>query len=94
MIEIQNSQITYQPGGKLKNEAAEQTKLKIRIDKGIGKINVEEASWIRKSIEEMTPKEYQEYNRLNKRFCRRNMDEDKKDKVRSKDKELICKVGI
>ena len=71
-----------------KGETVEQTRRRIRINKGIGMINGEEASWIGKSIEEMTPEEYQEYNKLNKRFSRRNMDEDKKDKVRSKDKEL------
>ena len=67
-----------------KNETVGEKRRRLRLKRGVGMVNGEEASWITKSIIEMTQEELKEYNRKNQEWARKTMDEPK---IRLKDKE-------
>ena len=70
------------------NETVGEKRRRMRMKKGMGMVDGEEETWITKSIEEMTPDEYREYNKINKKWSIEFMNEEEKVEERNRNKSL------
>ena len=70
-----------------KNESVGDKRRRNRLKKGFGIINGVETSWIMKSIEEMSPDEKKQYNRMAQEWSREIMDDEKKLDIRDENKD-------